>query len=154
MWTPSLPLLEFVFRGAFVYVFLFAILRITGKRQIGQLAAFDLVLLLVLSNAVQNSMNGGDTSPRRPRLRGDIVGSPMPWASRRATAEARARARGPARGAHPQRQLFPKILEEASLTRHEVAAALRQAGCTSISGSTRRSSRTTSSPSRSGLGAL
>jgi uncharacterized membrane protein YcaP (DUF421 family) len=38
------------------------LLRLTGKRQIGQLAPFDLVLLLVLSNAVQNSMNGGDNS--------------------------------------------------------------------------------------------
>ena len=38
------------------------LLRLTGKRQIGQLAPFDLVLLLVLSNAVQNAMNGGDNS--------------------------------------------------------------------------------------------
>jgi uncharacterized membrane protein YcaP (DUF421 family) len=37
-------------------------LRISGKRQVGQLAPFDLVLLLVLSNAVQNSMNAGDNS--------------------------------------------------------------------------------------------
>ena len=37
-------------------------LRITGKRQVGQLAPFDLVLLLVLSNAVQNAMNAGDNS--------------------------------------------------------------------------------------------
>ena len=36
--------------------------RLTVKRQVGQLAPFDLVLLLVLSNAVQNSMNGGDNS--------------------------------------------------------------------------------------------
>jgi len=38
------------------------LLRISGKRQVRQLAPFDLVLLLVLSNAVQNSMNGGDNS--------------------------------------------------------------------------------------------
>ena len=35
---------------------------LSGKRQMGHLAPFDLVLLLVLSNAVQNSMNGGDNS--------------------------------------------------------------------------------------------
>jgi uncharacterized membrane protein YcaP (DUF421 family) len=45
-----------------VYTALIILLRVTGKRQIGQLAPFDLVLLLVLSNAVQNSMNGGDNS--------------------------------------------------------------------------------------------
>jgi hypothetical protein len=58
----SIPIWEFVFRGAVVYIFLLVLLRLTGKRQVGQLATFDLVLLLILSNAVQNSMNGGDNS--------------------------------------------------------------------------------------------
>src|SRR3954465_3054639 len=62
MWKTSLPWWEFIFRGLVVYLFLLIILRLTGKRQVGQLAPFDLVLLLVLSNAVQNSMNGGDNS--------------------------------------------------------------------------------------------
>ena len=62
MWHLSLPWYEFVVRGVLVYVFLLVLLRITGKRQIGQLAPFDLILLLVLSNAVQNAMNGGDNS--------------------------------------------------------------------------------------------
>ncbi len=44
--------------GAFLLVFL----RVTGRRQVGQYAPFDLVLLLILSNAVQNSMNAGDNS--------------------------------------------------------------------------------------------
>src|SRR2546430_3796788 len=62
MWNLSLPWWEFVVRAFIVYVFLLLVLRITGKRQTGQLAPFDLVLLLVLSNAVQNSMNGGDNT--------------------------------------------------------------------------------------------
>lgn len=62
MWKLAIPIWEFVLRGAIVYIFLLVLLRVTGKRQIGQLATFDLVLLLVLSNAVQNSMNGGDSS--------------------------------------------------------------------------------------------
>ncbi|MDB6030468.1 MAG: hypothetical protein JWM16_806, partial [Verrucomicrobiales bacterium] len=62
MWKASLPWWEFILRGLIVYVFMVVILRITGKRQIGQLAPFDLILLLVLSNAVQNAMNGGDNS--------------------------------------------------------------------------------------------
>lgn len=63
MWEISLPhWWEFVVRAIVVYVFLLVLLRMTGKRQVGQLAPFDLVLLLVLSNAVQNSMNGGDNS--------------------------------------------------------------------------------------------
>jgi len=49
MWTIGLPhWWEFVLRAVIVYVFLLPILRLTGKRQVGQLAPFDLVLLLVL----------------------------------------------------------------------------------------------------------
>ena len=63
MWTHSLPhWWEFICRAVIVYFFLMVLLRLTGKRQVGQLAPFDLVLLLVLSNALQNSMNGGDNS--------------------------------------------------------------------------------------------
>ena len=62
MWQMSVPWWEFVVRGMVVYVFLLVFLRLTGKRQTGQYAPFDLVLLLVLSNAVQNSMNAGDNS--------------------------------------------------------------------------------------------
>src|SRR6266852_6239262 len=63
MWEIGLPhWWEFLVRAIVVYGFLLILLRLTGKRQVGQLAPFDLVLLLVLSNAVQNSMNGGDNS--------------------------------------------------------------------------------------------
>src|SRR5438874_2674703 len=63
MWTQTVThWWEFVVRAVVIYFFMMVILRLTGKRQVGQLAPFDLVLLLVLSNAVQNSMNGGDNS--------------------------------------------------------------------------------------------
>src|SRR6267378_5063277 len=62
MWNMSLVWWEFVLRGIIIYFFLIALLRLTGKRQVGQLSPFDLVLLLVLSNAVQNAMNGGENS--------------------------------------------------------------------------------------------
>ena len=62
MLTLSVPWWEFVLRGGVVYVFLLVFLRLTGRRQIGQYDPFDLILLLILSNAVQNSMNAGDNS--------------------------------------------------------------------------------------------
>ena len=62
MWNIAVPWWQLVVRAAVVYVFLLVILRLTGKRQVGQLAPFDLVLLLILSNAVQNSINAGDNS--------------------------------------------------------------------------------------------
>ncbi|MBY0314290.1 MAG: DUF421 domain-containing protein [Bdellovibrionales bacterium] len=58
----SLPWWNFVIRALSVYIFLLFMLRVSGKRQIGQFSSFDFVLLLILSNAVQNSMNGGDNS--------------------------------------------------------------------------------------------
>ena len=62
MFHLSIPWWELVLRSVVVYGFMLTLLRLSGKRQVGQLAPFDLVLLLVLSNAVQNSMNGGDAS--------------------------------------------------------------------------------------------
>ncbi|HVO29642.1 MAG TPA: DUF421 domain-containing protein, partial [bacterium] len=51
-----------VLRAAVVYVFLVVVLRLAGRREMGQLSSFDLVLLLILSNSVQNSINAGDNS--------------------------------------------------------------------------------------------
>ena len=62
MWDLSVPWWELVLRATAVFAFLILLLRVTGKRQIGQLSPMDLVLLLVLSNAVQNAMNAGDNS--------------------------------------------------------------------------------------------
>lgn len=62
MWGLSQPWWEFVLRGAVIYIFVFVLFRLTGKRQVGQLTPFDLVLLLLIGNAVQNSMNAGDNS--------------------------------------------------------------------------------------------
>jgi uncharacterized membrane protein YcaP (DUF421 family) len=53
---------ELVIRSIVVFVVLLFLLRLTGKRQVGQLAPNDFVLLLILANAVQNSMNAGDNS--------------------------------------------------------------------------------------------
>jgi uncharacterized membrane protein YcaP (DUF421 family) len=57
---PSLGLV--VLRTVVVYLVLLAALRLSGKRELGQMTPFDLVVLLVLSNAVQNAMVGPDTS--------------------------------------------------------------------------------------------
>jgi uncharacterized membrane protein YcaP (DUF421 family) len=64
---PSLPdigssLPEVVLRTAIVYLFLVAVLRISGKRQVGQMSVLELVVILVISDAVQNSMVGDNTT--------------------------------------------------------------------------------------------
>ena len=55
-------LLNVCLRTAVVYLLVLMGVRITGKREVGQMTPFDLVLLLLLSNAVQNAMTGPDTS--------------------------------------------------------------------------------------------
>lgn len=62
LWQASFPLWHFVVRGVLVYVAILAFLRFAGKKQIGQMGTGELVALLLISNAVQNSMNGGDNS--------------------------------------------------------------------------------------------
>lgn len=62
MWNVTEPLLEIVLRTAIVYALILIGIRLTGKREIGQMTPFDLALLLLISNAVQNAMTGADTS--------------------------------------------------------------------------------------------
>jgi uncharacterized membrane protein YcaP (DUF421 family) len=64
------PLLEKILRPILVYVFLIVGLRLAGKRELAQLNPFDLVVLLTLSNTVQNAIIGNDNS-----LSGGLIGA-------------------------------------------------------------------------------
>jgi uncharacterized membrane protein YcaP (DUF421 family) len=70
MFAMSLPLAEKVLRPVIVYVFLIAGLRLAGKRELAQLNPFDLVVLLTLSNTVQNAIIGEDNS-----VTGGLIGA-------------------------------------------------------------------------------
>jgi uncharacterized membrane protein YcaP (DUF421 family) len=62
MLTLTVPVWDIVLRAAVVYLAILIGLRLAGKREIGQMTVFDLVVLLLLANAVQNAMVGPDTS--------------------------------------------------------------------------------------------
>ena len=62
MFVVSVPVLEKVIRPILVYIFLVLLLRVFGKRELAQLNPFDLVVLLSLSNTVQNAIIGDDNS--------------------------------------------------------------------------------------------
>ncbi len=62
MMSLGTPLWSIVARCAAVYLVLLVGLRFAGKREIGQMSIFDLLVLLLISNAVQNAMVGPDTS--------------------------------------------------------------------------------------------
>ena len=134
MWKLSAPWWEFILRGLIIYFFLLVLLRVTGKRQVGQLAPFDLVLLLILSNAVQNAMNGGDNSV----LAGLILATTLillnyvvglvVYRSRKMEAVIEGR---PEVLIHDGR-LFSKVMEQQKITDLELKTALRNAGCEDV----------------------
>lgn len=134
MWNLAVPWWELVLRSTVVYGVLLGLIRLTGKRQIGQLAPFDLVLLLVLSNAVQNSMNGGDNS-----LTGGLISAATLIALNYTVGIATFRSKkmealieGRPQVLVHNGKLFEDVLARSQLTRHELNSALRQAGCTCV----------------------
>jgi uncharacterized membrane protein YcaP (DUF421 family) len=70
LFVLGIPLAEKLIRTLCVYVFLLIGLRLAGKRELGQLNPFDLVVLLLLSNTVQNAIIGNDNS-----LLGGVIGA-------------------------------------------------------------------------------
>jgi uncharacterized membrane protein YcaP (DUF421 family) len=62
MLDMQLPWWEFVVRGALIYLVLLVLVRLSGKRTVGQFTPFDLVVVLLLSEAVSNGLTGGDDS--------------------------------------------------------------------------------------------
>lgn len=69
LFVPGTSLAEKIIRPVAVYIFLIVILRIGGRRELAQMNAFDLVVLLMLANAVQNAIIGEDNS-----LLGGMIG--------------------------------------------------------------------------------
>src|SRR6185312_13073599 len=70
MFALGLPVVEKILRPIVVYVFLIVGLRLAGKRELAQLNPFDLVVLLTLSNTVQNAIIGDDNS-----VTGGVIGA-------------------------------------------------------------------------------
>lgn len=130
MFNLTVPWWELIVRAIATYVFMIVLLRVTGKRQVGQLAPFDLVLLLVLSNAVQNSINGGDNS-----LLGGFISAVALVAANYTTGFVTHRNKwlaGLIEG-RPQvlihnGRLYADVMKKEKVTQHELDAALRAAG--------------------------
>jgi len=131
MWNLSVPWWEFILRGIIIYALVLALLRVTGKRQVGQLAPFDLVLLLLLSNSVQNSMNAGDNSVLGGAISAaTLVGlnylvGVVTFRSKKFEALIEGR---PQILIHNGR-VDESVMRSAQMTHHELEASLRRAGC-------------------------
>lgn len=70
VWLPEVSPFEKIIRSLIVYVFLLVMFRVLGKRQVGQMTPFDLIVLLIVSNVLQNAMIGPDNS-----ILGGLIGA-------------------------------------------------------------------------------
>jgi uncharacterized membrane protein YcaP (DUF421 family) len=70
VWMPDIPILEKILRSLVVYLFLLVAFRLIGKRQVAQMTPFDLIVLLMISNVLQNAMIGPDNS-----VTGGLIGA-------------------------------------------------------------------------------
>jgi uncharacterized membrane protein YcaP (DUF421 family) len=69
-WLPEISIGEKILRSLIVYFFLLVMLRLLGKREVAQMTVFDLIVLLILSNVLQNAMIGPDNS-----VTGGLIGA-------------------------------------------------------------------------------
>ena len=135
MTAPWSVLLNVAVRTTIVYLALLVGLRLSGTRSLGQMSTFDLVMLLIIANAVQNAMVGPDTS-----LAGGLVAAGVligwhavfDWWRQKSPSVAKLISGEGVMLIHNG-----KILEahcrRAGITRHELQQALREHGVASIS---------------------
>ena len=120
-----------VFRTVCVYVFILVGFRLSGKREVGQLAPFDFALILLIANAVQNAMVGSDTS-----LVGGITAAIVLLALNYGLGLLAARnrrverlLRGRAHILIWRGHIYDDALHQEHLTHEELLQALRENGC-------------------------
>ena len=130
MWLPEVGVGEKIVRSLVVYVFLLAVFRLTGKRQVGQLTPFDLVVLLIVSNVLQNAMIGPDNS-----VLGGLIGAGTIFGANAIVARLTFHSRRlellidgrPTQLVH-QGKVDEDAMRRELVTRAELHAALREAG--------------------------
>ena len=132
---PDIPVIEKLVRTAVIYGFLLVAFRLAGKRQLGQMSPFDLIVLLVISNAVQNALIGDDNS-----LGGGLLGAAtllvingvVAWVSARSRRFERIVENTPTILVRHGRVLADSLRREC-MTLPELRAALRREGVVSFS---------------------
>ena len=134
LWIPDIPVWEKILRSVVVYLFILTAFRFTGKRQVGQLTPFDLIVLLIIANVVQNAIIGNDNS-----LGGGLLGATvvlvLNWAvvslTYRFKPLRRIMAGEPTLLVHNGR-VFKERMEKEQISMEDLEAALRKNGVASV----------------------
>jgi uncharacterized membrane protein YcaP (DUF421 family) len=135
LFVPEVSVVEKIVRSVVIYLFLLAAFRFGGKRQIGQLTPFDLVVLLVISNVLQNAIIGPDNS-----VGGGLIGAVVILALNAVVVEITFRSKrarrvleaSPTVLIHNGRVLHESLNRE-RITLEDLHAAMRRAGVLDVS---------------------
>jgi uncharacterized membrane protein YcaP (DUF421 family) len=132
MFDMDLPWWEFIVRGAAVYLTLLLMVRLSGRRTVGQLTPFDLLVVMLLSEAVSNSLSGGDDS-----LSGGLIIAATLIALNTGVAMLSAYSKraatmldGTAVLIGRNGEFFDKVVKRCRITESDLEQALRTADCT------------------------
>ena len=132
MFTPTVAIGELMLRSAIIYVFVFVLLRMLGKKHVGEMAPFDLVILLILSESVQNALVADDKSVTGGVIvAGTLFGISqlmgyLTWKSKRVERFLDGAPRVLVRNGH----VNMAALAREQITHAELFEALRREGCT------------------------
>ncbi|HEL2958236.1 DUF421 domain-containing protein [Stenotrophomonas geniculata] len=134
LFALAMPWWEFILRAVVVYVVVLGMVRLSGKRPLGQITPFDVLLVVLLGNAVQNALLGTDTSLGGGLLLAAtliLLNYGVGWVSTRSRRIERLVEGEPvviARDGH----LFEAVLRREQVTRADFEAAMRQQGCLGV----------------------
>ena len=135
MFQPSIAIPELIFRVALVYAGVFLLLRVVGKRHVGELAPFDLVVLLILRECVQNALIGDDKS-----VTGGLIAAATLFGINQVVGRISSRNKraerlleGTPRVLVRHGRVLKQVLTEEQITHSELLEALRREGCSSLS---------------------
>lgn len=134
MFIPSIEIPELIVRAVLVYAAIFLLLRIVGRKHVGELAPFDLVVLLILSESVQGALTANDTS-----LTGGIISAAALFGTNQVVGYISSRNKGMERFLEGKPKILVRngnvckdVLAREQITHSELLEALRREGCSSL----------------------
>ncbi|WP_313139533.1 YetF domain-containing protein [Stenotrophomonas sp.] len=134
LFALAMPWWEFILRAVVVYTVVLGMVRLGGKRALGQITPFDVLLIVLLGNAVQNALPGSDTSLGGGLLLAAtliLLNYAVGWLTTRSRRMERIIEGEPVVIGRDGRW-FDSVLRREQVTRADVEAALRQQGCLGV----------------------
>lgn len=131
LFALSAPWWHFVLRAVVIYLLVTVLMRVSGKRAVGQFTPFDLILLILIGNAVQNGINGGDNSLTGALIMAStliVLNYAVAWGSARSQ-RFRHLAEGRATLLARNGKVFQQVLRRELVSDADFRKAMRQSGC-------------------------